>query len=54
VNETTFTYTGKETIFITNIFRRANLKIAFHTNNTTGNWRMHKQEITDRYTRLGL
>jgi len=47
----TFTYTGNETTFITNIFRRANLKIAFRTNNTVGNWLMHKQQITDRYAR---
>jgi heat shock protein HslJ len=46
----TVTYTGKETTFITNIFRRTNLKIAFPTNNTIGNWLMHKQQITDRHT----
>ena len=38
----TFTYTGKETTFITNIFRRANLKIAFRTNNTIRNNLMYK------------
>jgi hypothetical protein len=47
----TFTYTEKERTFITNIFRRANLKIAFRANNTNGNMLMHKQQITDRHTR---
>jgi len=32
-----FTYVGKETSYITNVIRRADLKIAFRTNNTIGN-----------------
>ena len=48
---TTFTYIGKETTFITNIFKRTNLKIDFRTNNTIGERLMHKQQITDSYTR---
>jgi hypothetical protein len=43
----TFTYIGREMTFITNIFRRANLKIAFRTNNTIDNRLMHKQHKTD-------
>jgi hypothetical protein len=31
-----------------------NYKIAFHTNNTIGNCLMHKQQVTDRYTRSGV
>jgi hypothetical protein len=29
-----FTYTGQVTLFITKIFKKANIKIAFSTNNT--------------------
>jgi hypothetical protein len=50
----TFIYIGKETTFITNIFRRANLKTAFRTNNTTGNILMHKHQMTDRHTLSGV
>jgi hypothetical protein len=46
----TFTYIGRETTFITNIFRQTNVKIAFRTNNTIGNRLMHKQQTTDNYT----
>jgi hypothetical protein len=31
---TTFTYIGKETTFITNLFRKTDLRIALRTNNT--------------------
>jgi hypothetical protein len=47
----TFTYIGKETTFITNIFRRANLKIAFCASNTM---LMHKDQIPDNYTQSGV
>jgi hypothetical protein len=50
----TFTYTGKETTFITNIIRQANLKIAFCTNNTIHNRLMHKNQITDKYALSGV
>jgi hypothetical protein len=50
---TTFTYIGRETTFITNIFRRANIKIAFRINNTIGNRLMLKQQTTDKYTQSG-
>jgi len=33
---TKFTYIGKETRFITNLFKDTNVRIAFTTNNTTG------------------
>ena len=33
----TFTYVGKEMSYITNVFRRAHLKIVFRTKNTIGN-----------------
>jgi hypothetical protein len=30
----TFTYTGRETTYITNVFKHSNIKIAFHTRNS--------------------
>jgi len=38
----TFTYIGKETSYITNVFRRKDLRIAYRTNNTTKNLLMQK------------
>jgi len=46
---TSFTYVGKETSYITNIFRQTALKIAFRTKNTIGNLLTHKNSI-DRQT----
>jgi len=46
----TFTYNGKETNFITNLFRKTNLKIAFRTNNTFKSLLRHKQQVPDIYT----
>ena len=43
-----FTYVGKETSYITNIFRQACLKIAFRTKNTIGNLLSHKNPL-DRH-----
>jgi hypothetical protein len=45
----TFTYTGKETIYITNIFKKTNIKIAFRTQNTTGNRLTPKHRTPDIY-----
>ena len=50
----TFTYTGKETNFITNLFRETNLKIAFRTSNTTQSLLKHKQQPPDIYTQSGV
>jgi len=50
----TFTYVGRETTFITNIFRRTNIKIAFHTNNSIGNRLMHEQQTINKYTLSGI
>ena len=47
---TTLTYIGKETTFITNLFRKTDLKIALGTNNTIRSLLMHKQQAPDRYT----
>jgi len=38
----TFTYVGKETTYITNIFKHSDISIAYHTNNTIQNHLIHK------------
>jgi len=50
----TFTYIGKETTFITNLFRKANIKISFRTNNIIQNLLIHKQQTSDVYSRSGV
>ena len=50
----TFSYIGKETNFVTNLFRKTNLKIAFRTNNTIQNLLKHKQQTLDIYTQTGV
>jgi len=42
-----FTYVGKEMSDITNVYRRADLKIAFWTNNTIGNLLGHRNPIPE-------
>jgi hypothetical protein len=37
-----FTYVGKETTYITNIFKRSELKITFRTTHTLGNMLIHR------------
>jgi hypothetical protein len=44
-----FTYVGKETSYITNIFKHTDLKIAFRTKNTIENLLTHKNSL-DRQT----
>jgi hypothetical protein len=50
----TFTYTGKETIYITNIFRKTNIKIPFCIQNTTGNRLTPKHRTPDIYALSGM
>jgi hypothetical protein len=50
---TSFTYITKETSYITNIFRRTNLKIALRTRNTIGKLLTHKNPTQDLYSLLG-
>jgi len=50
----TFTYIGKETNFITNLFRKTNLKIEFQINNTAQSLLRHKQQVPDIYTQSGV
>jgi hypothetical protein len=49
----TFTYVGKETSHIANVFRQADLKIAFRTNNTIRNLLMHKNPVPHNFLLLG-
>jgi len=43
----TFTYVGKETTYITNLFKKTDMKIAFRTNNTIQKLLMHNQQTSD-------
>jgi hypothetical protein len=51
---TIFTYIGKETTFITNIFRKTNLKIVFRTSNTVQRLLMHRHRTSDTYAHSGV
>jgi len=50
---TSFTYAGKETSYITNLFRKIELKIAFRTTNTIGNLLSHKNPTPDKFSLPG-
>jgi hypothetical protein len=50
----TFTYIGKETTFITNIFTCTKLQIASRTNITIQNPLMHKNQKSDKYAPSGV
>jgi len=50
----TFTYIGIEKNFITNLFRKTNLKIAFRTNSTIQSLLKHKQQVPEIYTQSGV
>jgi len=48
-----FTYIGRETAFITNLFKKANLRITLRTNNTLQKLLMPKLQPLDKYSRSG-
>jgi hypothetical protein len=50
----TFTYIGKETTFIINLFRHTNIRIAFRTNNTIHNRLTYISQKRDKYTCSGI
>jgi hypothetical protein len=50
----TFTYTGKETTVITKLFRRANIKIAYRTNNNLLYHLTPNPQPLDPFTRSGF
>jgi hypothetical protein len=49
-----FTYVGKETFYITNLFRKTELKISFRTTITIGNLLSHKNPTPDKFSLLGV
>jgi hypothetical protein len=49
-----FTYVGKETTYITNIFKRSELKITFLTTYTLCNMLIHKDHAPDRFFSWGV
>ena len=50
-----FTYVGKETRFITKLFKSTNVEIAFTTDNTTGKRLAVRQEVPQsKYDRSGV
>ena len=50
----TFTYIGEETSFITNLFKKTNINIAYRTNNTIRRKLMHKQQRTEVHSQSGV
>ena len=50
----TFTYIGKETTFITNLFKKTNLGIALCINTTIQRLLMQRQQTSDKYTQSGV
>jgi hypothetical protein len=50
----TFIYTGKETSYITNIFRQTDLQIVFRTNNTIGYLLTNNKPPPDRFSLSGI
>ena len=49
-----FTYVGKETTYITNIFKRTDLRITFSTTNTLANFLTPKLTSHDKYSQSGV
>jgi len=49
----TFTYIGKEASFITNLFKKTDLKISWRTTNTIQNLLMPKHNIPGKYAHSG-
>jgi len=50
---TTFTYTGKETTFVTNPFKKTDLKIGWHTTNTIQRLLTPQYQTPDKYAQSG-
>ena len=48
-----FMYIGRETTFITNLFRKTDLRITLRTNNTLQKLLMPKPQTLDKYSRSG-
>jgi hypothetical protein len=50
----TFTYVGKETIYITKLFKNTNIKTTFKTTNNLKKHLFPNQIITDKYEKPGV
>jgi hypothetical protein len=50
----TFTYTGKETMYTTKIFKHWNIKVAYRTNNTLQKHLTHSIQNHGKFTRFGV
>jgi hypothetical protein len=50
----TFTYAGKKTTYITNIFTHSDIRIAYRTNNTIHNFLTHKAQYFDKFSSSGV
>jgi hypothetical protein len=50
----TFTYVGRETAYITKLFRHTNLKIAYRTVNTLQKHLLHNTTQQDKYSKSGI
>jgi len=50
----TFSYIGKETLYITSVFKHTGLKIAFRKNNTTENLLKQRDLIPDKFSSSGV
>jgi len=49
-----FTYVGKETTFITNVFKETDIKVTLRANNTLQKLLMPKSQTRDKYNRSGV
>jgi hypothetical protein len=50
----TFTYIGKETLYIANIFKNTDVNIMFRTTSTVGHLLGHRKHSTDRFAKSGV
>jgi len=50
----TFTYIGKETTYITKIFKHSNIKITYRTNNTLQKHLTTSSQNLDKFTQSGI
>jgi hypothetical protein len=49
-----FTYTGKETLYVTNIFKNTDVNVTFRTTSNLGHLLGPKNHNTDRFTKSGV
>ena len=49
-----FTYVGRETSYITNLFKKTKLNVAFSTKNTIGNFLAHRHPVPEKISLSGV